>query len=88
MRKLTVFAGVTAVTISYWFTVIVAGHFIINSLYFCHSELREPLWTQCRDGKYNAGFIIFFIAQAAFTAAIWRTAPHFKIDKKHPNAHR
>jgi len=81
IKKLAVFAGVTAATVSYWFAVIVAGQYIINSLYVCHSELREPLWTQCRDGQYNSGFLIFFIAQLAFTAAIWRSAPHFKVEK-------
>ena len=78
MRNLTVFAGVTAAAISYWFAVIVAGQYIINSLYFCHSELMEPQSSQCRDGQYHTGFLIFFIAQTAFTLAIWRTAPHFK----------
>ena len=82
MKKLAVCASVAAATTSYWFAVITAGEFIINSLYFCHSELREPLWSQCHDGRNKTGFLIFFIAQAAFTAAIWHTAPYFKAEKE------
>lgn len=78
MKKFAVIAGVGSAAISYWFAVIVAGQFIINSLYLCHSELREPYWSQCREGQNSAGLVIFCIAQAAFTLAIWRTAPYFK----------